>query len=306
MTATEIRPTPMALLRQEFKSQRNVIAGAIPEGLKLSADRLINLALLAATKSPELLECTTASIVQAVRQAAALGLEVGGPLGEAYIVKYGKTATLIPGYRGYVSLAHRTGKVLDIASTLVYKDDRFEVKYGLNPDIIHIPNFGGSRRDEDIQAAYMVAILDSGIKKFEVMTRAEIDKVRASSRSKDSGPWKDWYPEQAKKTVVRRGAKLLPLSPEFSEAVELENRAEVGTIGAPTRFDTEASISASVAQKTADDMESLKERMGKPKVTVAADPEWLLDQERVEREEQAEIERVTRADGGDQNAAKQN
>lgn len=289
----------MALLRQEFKAQRNVIQGAIPEGMKLSADRLINLALLAATKAPELLECSVASIVQAVRQSAALGLEVGGPLGEAYIVKYGKTATLIPGYRGYVTLAHRSGKVLDIQSTLVYKDDQFEVKYGLNPDIIHVPNFKGKRGDEDIEAAYMVAILDSGIKKFEVMTRAEIDKVRASSRSKDNGPWKEWYPEQAKKTVVRRGAKLLPLSPEFSEAVELENRAEVGTVGAPTRFDTEATISASVAQKTADDMEGLKQRMGKKPVEANVDPEWLADNERIEREEREEMERLAREDGGE-------
>lgn len=278
--------TSLVALRDEFKASRHAIQGAIPEGMRLSADRLINLALLTATKSPELLECSPASIVQAVRQSAALGLEVGGPLGEAYIVKFGKQAQLIPGYRGYVTLALRTGKVLDVASYLVYKDDEFSVEYGLSPDVVHKPKLDGARKDEDIVAAYMVAILDSRIKKFEVMTRAEIDKVRASSRSKDSGPWKDWYPEQAKKTVVRRGSKLLPLSSEFSEAVELENRAEVGVIGAPIRTDTEGSIAATVAMKTADDMENLKQRMGGPRATATIDPDIALDDERLRREDE--------------------
>lgn len=248
----------LQLVRQEFAANRQQIQGAIPEGVRLNADRLINLALLAATKAPELLECSPASIVQSVRQAAALGLEVGGPLGEAYIVKYGQQAQLIPGYRGYVTLALRTGKVLHIESRIVYKDDHFEVVYGLNPNVIHVPNLEGSRSDEDIVAVYMVATLSNGVKQFEVMTRAEVEKVRHVSKSKDRGPWKDWYPEQVKKTVIRRGSKLLPLSSEFSEAVELENRAEVGQIGSVTRFDNEQTLARDLQQRTAIQAEELR------------------------------------------------
>ncbi|MBA3645327.1 MAG: recombinase RecT [Gemmatimonadaceae bacterium] len=265
--------TAIATLRQEFVANRSTIQGAIPQGIRLDADRLINLALLAATKSPELLDCSAASIVQAVRQSAALGLEVGGPLGEAYIVKYGSQAQLIPGYRGYVTLMQRTGKVLQIEARLVYRDDTFEVEYGLDPKVVHRPKFDGSRQDEDIVAVYMVATLQNGLKAFEVMTREEVEKVRQSSKSKDRGPWRDWFPEQVKKTVIRRGAKLLPMSSEFAEAVELENRAEVGVVGSATRFDTEATMSADLREKTNARADALREKVRPATATVAAVPQ---------------------------------
>ena len=67
-----------------------------------------------------------------------------------------------------------------------------------------------------------------GNKKFEVMSRGEIEQTRASSKTPDKGPWVDWYSEMAKKTVVHRIAKLLPQSAELRTAEVLESAADAG------------------------------------------------------------------------------
>ena len=51
------------------------------------------------------------------------------------------------------------------------------------------------------------------------MTKADIDKIRFRSKSKDKGPWITDYAEMCKKTVIRRHAKLVPLSVELDKAV---------------------------------------------------------------------------------------
>ena len=38
----------------------------------------------------------------------------------------------------------------------------------------------------------------------------EVEKVRKTSRAGAFGPWKDWWDEMAKKTVIRRISKRLP------------------------------------------------------------------------------------------------
>jgi recombination protein RecT len=51
----------------------------------------------------------------------------------------------------------------------------------------------------------------------EVMTVDEVEQVRNVSKAKNSGPWKDWWSEMAKKTCIRRLCKMLPSSVEMSE-----------------------------------------------------------------------------------------
>jgi len=55
-----------------------------------------------------------------------------------------------------------------------------------------------------------------------VMTRAEVEAVRKRSRSGAAGPWETDWAEMARKTVVRRLAKYLPMSVEMAKAVELD------------------------------------------------------------------------------------
>ncbi|WVD66337.1 recombinase RecT [Orbus sturtevantii] len=63
---------------------------------------------------------------------------------------------------------------------------------------------------------------------FEVMTKSQIDKVKETSKAGDIGPWKTYYEEMAKKTVIRRLFKYLPASIEIQKAVVLDEKAEAG------------------------------------------------------------------------------
>ena len=67
---------------------------------------------------------------------------------------------------------------------------------------------------------------------FDVLTRDEIDKARKVSRAQ-TGPWKTWYAEMARKTAVRRLSKYLSLSPEWAAALELDTRADTGEVTRP-------------------------------------------------------------------------
>ena len=55
------------------------------------------------------------------------------------------------------------------------------------------------------------------------MTFEEIEKVREASRAKDSGPWVSWWGEMARKTVIRRLSKRLPMSTDLEQTLHADD-----------------------------------------------------------------------------------
>ena len=66
------------------------------------------------------------------------------------------------------------------------------------------------------------------MRKFDVRGRKEIDTVRSRSRASHEGPWVTDYPEMAKKTVLRRLAKLAPMSVQDQRLVIADELADAG------------------------------------------------------------------------------
>jgi len=60
------------------------------------------------------------------------------------------------------------------------------------------------------------------------MSRSDVDKVRAQSKAGNYGPWQTHYDEMAKKTVIRRLFKYLPVSIELATAVAMDEKADAG------------------------------------------------------------------------------
>lgn len=201
----------------------------------LTPDRMVKMALIAANRSPKLLECTGTSILESIMRAGEFGLDCSGTMGDGYLVPFKNTCQFIPGYRGLVRLAIRSGEIASIYSEVVFKQDKFEVKYGIDRDIVHVPDLNAKPTDADAVAVYAVAkFKDASISpQFVVMTRAEIDKVRRASRSGNAGPWVDWWVEMAKKTAIRRLCKNLPLSPDQPLAAALAHEDAVNGYDAP-------------------------------------------------------------------------
>lgn len=201
------------------------LAEVLPKSSALTAEKLIKLALLAARKNTALTNCSMDTVFQSLLQCAELGLDPGGSTGEAYLVPYGTTCTLIIGFRGYITLARRSGVLKQIETHIVRERDRFTLKFGLNPVLDHEPLLKGDAGAPVL--AYCVARLGDGAVHVEVMTMAEIYKVRDSSKAKNNGPWVQHFDEMARKTVLRRAAKYLPLSSEMQRALEIEDENSV-------------------------------------------------------------------------------
>lgn len=218
-----------------FQRAQPTIEAMIPK--HMSAERLLKIALIATTRTPLLMQCTPKSVLQAVVNAAQLGLECNSPLGHAYMVPFKNNkhnvyeATLIPGYRGYVDLAHRSGKVAGIFANPVFEGDEFEYEEGMNPKVYHKPSRDAGARDvKKLIACYAVAALISGFRQPKVMFREELDLYRARSRARNDGPWQSDPIQMYQKTPVRQIIKFLPLSPELGALSELDNRADTGEV----------------------------------------------------------------------------
>lgn len=223
------------LTNPKFKQQ---LALAMPK--HMTADRLARIALNEVRRVPKLAQCNQASFLGAIMQLGALGLEPGGALGHAYLLPFDKKAQvngkwtvvdtevqLIIGYRGMIDLARRSGQILSLEARAVYAKDTFSVELGLDSNITHQPAWTETDRGP-LTFAYAVAKLRDGGTQFDVMSRAEIERIRARSKAKDSGPWITDFDEMAKKTVVRRLFKYLPVSIEIQHAVGLDEQAELG------------------------------------------------------------------------------
>ncbi len=234
----------IATLAQALGGKKDYLAKCLPK--HLTAERVIKVALLAASRTPLLLNCTPESFVLAVIQASQLGLEAGSPLGEAYLVPYKDQCTLIVGYRGLIALARRSGEIEAIEAHVVHAKDTLKLSYGLDAELVHTPwmptppdnldeltdaEFAAWEKTAHpgpMTAVYAVARLKGGVRQVEVMTRAEVDAIRRRSRASGSGPWVTDYEEMAKKTVVRRLAKYLPMSIEMATALDDADRRERG------------------------------------------------------------------------------
>lgn len=215
----------ISILRDLLEKSKERFQDVIPK--HLSADRLVRVAIVACSRTPQLLQCSPVSVLNSVMQAAQLGLEPGGPLGDAYLVPYKDTCQLIVGYRGMIALARRSGQIESLEAHVVHAKDRFVCRYGLSPVLEHEPDW--SDNPGPPVAVYAVAKLKDGGTQSEVMTKAQIDSIRGRSRASGSGPWVSDYDEMARKTVVRRLCKYLPLSVEAIEALEQDGQAEFGT-----------------------------------------------------------------------------
>lgn len=219
--ASSMTPSQALAHRLGSAALANQIAAALPDQRKL--ERFCRTALTVCSTDPTLLDenkTNRQSLGLALIQIATMGLEVG-PLGEAYVVRYGSDAKPLVGYKGLLKLARQSGEIEDISATVVYAGDDFSYTAGTSPNVHHVPNLQGPRGDADIVAVYAVAWLRGSPRPHvEVMTVQEVNAVRRASRSGGSGPWKDWYGEMARKTVIRRIIKQLPVSIEFAEALD--------------------------------------------------------------------------------------
>lgn len=211
------------------------VLSAYPDSDQQVRERFAHICI-ALANSTDLKDCDPSSVVVAIYGCAALGLVPDKTLGHVYIIprksKGKMMATLMPGYRGLMELARRSGAVSYIDARVVYANDAFDVEYGTSPGIKHHPWFvRGQTEPGKPWAAYCVAKLRGEIQyQFDVLTSDEIAAAKKMSQGSDSpySPWNKYPEEMARKTAVRRASKYWPLSPLLAKAVAWDEQADMG------------------------------------------------------------------------------
>lgn len=241
-------------LRAELLANRETIFAAAASHIK--PERFLELVARNCIATPKLLQCSRVSLFQSAAEAARIGLELGGVLGQAYLVPYAGEATLVLGYKGYKELAYRSDRVAVIDGSVVRPGDFFEWMKGTSQFIKHKPS------DEAQSAwthAYAFAKTTHGEPICEVMSLAQVERHRdkhAKGWNRADSAWKTNPEAMGIKTCLRRVAKFLPLSPEIQQLVEREEYIDHNVaLNAPSLLSGEA--------PPTDDLDDLKGELAK-------------------------------------------
>jgi recombination protein RecT len=211
---TPVQQVCTQLVRPEFKEN---LRQALPPNVSL--DRFIRTALTGIQQNPGVCEADRQSLYLAIQRCAADGLMPDGR--EAALAIYGGKVNYMPMVLGIIKRLAVAGITID--AQVVREHDEFEQAFGDEAHITHrAPKLGQPRGA--LIGVYAIAKLPNGMVMREVMDKDQIDQVRKASRSSNGGPWKDWYDEMARKTVIRRLAKRLPiLDPAVAETVAADD-----------------------------------------------------------------------------------
>jgi recombination protein RecT len=246
---------------------------ALPSFLK--ADKFTRMCRTELKQNLNLQQCDPLSVTGALIQSAELGLVPASILGQVYLIprfnrKKGKTqCQMMVGYRGMLELARRSGQVKTIHAFIVYANDTFKIKYGFSPRIDHIPS---TENRGDFKCVYAVATLKSGEKQFEMMTRQEVLQIKTQAKKSDNDLqtiWEDHFDEMARKTVIRRLFKYLPVSLEMNQAVGLDEQWE------RAEQDNDGVIETSQSNIVSFPLQQNHPAPESPKEIVYKTPEWI-------------------------------
>lgn len=223
-TQPKLNPRQLAVVKRKNEIQH--IEADLKKMLppSLPSDRFVRTVQTAITLNPDLAEADKNSVLTSCMKAAADGLVLDGR--EAALTIYNvkqkdgswkKVAQYIPMVAGIIKRVRNSGEVARLNAFVVYKNDTFHVSYGLDMTLRHEPNFTDPG---DPIGAYAVCLFKDGQTDFEFMSFKQIEGIRERSKSKDKGPWVTDWSEMARKTVIRRLAKRLPVDSDIARVVE--------------------------------------------------------------------------------------
>jgi len=209
-----------------FDGRLDEVRKALPEGT-LKPETLARVMLTAINRAPALRECSEASLLGCMMDLATIALVPNTPMGHAFLIPYGKQATLQIGYRGFAELAYRSGQVRIIKAGVVRDGDEvtFSIGTGEHAFVRHVPKLGKGRSEREVMGAWAAVEMMNGSTTVEVMDADELAKVeRQANASKASPAWKNWGDEMRKKSVLKRLLKVLQIGSmeTVAKAVEID------------------------------------------------------------------------------------
>lgn len=294
-------PAPVSLI-ETIKAKQSSFADVATK--YLTPERLVKLAIVTVTKTPDLQKVPAREVIAALIDCARLGLEPNVE-GGRWLLPFKRSdgehthyeLVAITDYRGLIDVARRSGEVLAIHADVVREADLWEHWIDAGGEtLVHLRHRRGEPEEErgEILGAYAVVKLKNGESQAHFATLAEINASKGRSRGASSSfsPWQRDFEAMAKKTAIRRLYNLLPKTPEIQAAREVlaaeeeRDRADEALDVTPAPPPTSGSRTAAVKEK-------LAQKAAKPP---AETPEE--EQERMRRELDAEAEAAGMSEPG--------
>lgn len=224
---------PVERIKLKIEGIQAQLAKAIPVTMQktFTPERLTRLFWQEVRRIKHLDECTPESIATGLMTSAQLGIEIG-VMGQGWLIPYFNSkkkcyeAQFLIGYKGLVGLARRSGEVTSIETHIVYYNDKFSLKLGINTHVEHEPCLNGPRGSAKL--VYGVAHFRDGGHHFEWMSLADVEKIRAKKKEREDSPWATDYEQMVRKTLIRRMSNYLPLSIEFANALAVDQAIDEG------------------------------------------------------------------------------
>lgn len=223
-------------LSEELTELRPELEKVLPA--HVTVDKFLRVVNTAISQSPDLYRADRRSLFTSCVKCATDGLLPDGR--EAALVIYNtkekytdehgkkqerwlKKVQYMPMVYGIQKKVRNSGQLQSLTCNPVFEADEF--KYWIDDvgeHITHQPNITVPSRGQFL-CVYAIAKTKDGGVYTEVMTRGQIEQVRSVSKAKDNGPWVDWFDEMARKSVIRRLAKRLPMSTDIEQVIQRDD-----------------------------------------------------------------------------------
>lgn len=223
-------PQPRNKAAEMVIQKAHSIEGVLADTPSITAEQFMVAAVAAANGLEK--ECGAGSVAQAVFNAATLGLMFGATRGHAYLVpffdkkKQRHECQLIVGYQGFLALAYRQHYLDRIEAEVVLEGEPFDVWADSDGrQVYHEMSITRNpmKDGKNVIGAYCQFWTRSGARSVEIVSREELMQVRSTSPI-----WGYAFPPMARKSAIRKTAKLWPLTEQMALAVHLDEMVEVG------------------------------------------------------------------------------
>jgi recombination protein RecT len=223
--ATQSPIASFAAFMERLKPQMGL---ALPK--HMNADRMTRLAMTEFSKSKDLQNCTFQSIAGSIMTACQLGLEIGVQ-GQAYLIPYKGTCTLVPGWKGLTDLVSRSGRAT-VWTGAVRAGDEFDYQLGDAPFCRHRPDEDGNDTGKFTHVYAIGRVRDAAMPVIEVWSRKKVERHLAQY-NKVGGKHYALKDENnlemyGRKVALLQVLKYMPSSIELSNAVAVTHAAEEG------------------------------------------------------------------------------
>jgi len=229
VTQTNQTRSPAETFRDQWSKQEREVAVALPPHIPV--ERFMRVVMTAVSGNPDLMNADRRSLFESAMKAAQDGLLPDGRDGALVIFNakvkedgrdvYIKKVQWMPMVGGILKKIRNSGELLSLSAYVVYENDEFQYTLGDEETIVHRPCLDSNRGDAKL--VYAIAKTKDGGIYREIMTLKDVEKVRAVSKTGKFGPWADWWDEMAKKTVIRRLAKRLPMSSDLDDLIRRDD-----------------------------------------------------------------------------------